>query len=835
MVGPAHVAWMLAGLIAVAQMNAPAGRFTDRTGAAHAWQVSKARELIWEGAPYEPIGTWFTPRVLAQSATDELWAQDTAELASLKAAGVGDLIIDPGRSAAAISPEVWQRVIDHLEAQGFRYGIAFGTGLDTPLTGMLVNPSAFRIPEVHDGMDVAWDAPNADFAWFVVVDARDGTQIAEQGRIPVTGGQASIATGPRVSEGSVAILYPHGALRPARHGTIPDIWSGFDRYRDRLLLTLGAVKFGPGLRFFLDPLGPPVALDGDAEHFVPDAPAFRLEWEAFLARKYPSTTALATAWSLMDRDIKDYRAASGLIPLWSRAKGVPFLLDLNEGKRYQIGGGEPKFWSDLFECRDAGITYAMTALADLLKREVADVPVVYTHTGLHRVFAGTSAPGGPDGLGAIASGQGQALRMATTEAAFSQANDSPKPLWFLVSSFGDEAPGTAPTREALIAALDRLRGLGAHGVFVRASSAAGSEQATWISEYARRAASRQSVGSGPRALPYPAAAAGLVTSGRIGSGNVWWVPSLAPGRALDYGASYAGYTIRLPEGDSVVLWSLKGPRDTRLAVADPRKVQAFEPDGTPVEIKIDQKARTARLIVGADPVIIRSGGQDIFPMEAVEDSLRELRAMIAEAQSQKLPTQDLRYRLDTAEARYRHRDMATAYLMSRQALEGIVELMQPYTWLEAEYAKVQTFTEVVADAGASAGMYLSLNTSSPPPRDGYTLQLPFRVPANDTYDVWIACTPPGPSVSPFAWIVGAGETRTSAEATVVGNTYLGDRFCWMKLGSVALSAGNHTFTLRVTDRSSAGSAYALNVDAVLITREPFTPRGTARPQAVPGR
>jgi hypothetical protein len=762
---------------------------------------------------------------------------------------VTDLIVTPRVGAGSVATAAWQRVVDSLEEHGFRYGLAFGEGIASPPSGFVVNPSAYRIPNVHEGMDVAWDVAGSDFAHYVVADARDGTQISAEGRLQVRNGQAALTTGPRVADGSVAILYPHGALRPGRAGTVPNVWDGLDPYRDRLLLGLGKVAFGPGLRFFLDPIGPPVALDGDADSFVPDSPAFRLEWEAFLSRKYPTMEALATAWALMDREIRDHRGASGLVPLWSRSKGVPFLLDPADGKRYQVGGGESRYWADLQECRDGGLTYAMGAMADLLKREVADVPVLFTHTGLSRLFTVSSAPGGWDGLAASVSGQGTTLRTASAEAAVSQISDAGRPVWFVVSEIGESVgAGLAyATREALFADLDRLRALGARGAFVRgvagatpganglAGVVADPGRVPWLGEYARRPGIGAVGPASPRTLPFPAAAAGLVNSGPIGTGRVWWVPSLAPGRAMEFGASYAGYTIRLPEGESLVLWSLKGPRDTRLSVADPRKVQAYDPEGAPVEIKADVKARTARLIVRETPIVIRTAGQEAFPIEAVEDALRELRGLVSEAQALKLPAQDFRYRLDTAEARYRHRDMATAFAMCSQALAAIVDLMQPYSWHDAEYAAAHTFTEVMSDAGASGGMYLALSATAAPPRDGYSLQLAFRVPADGSYDVWLACTPPAPTVSPFAWIVDSGQTQTSAEGVVVGSTYLADRFAWVSLGKVALKAGNHTFTLRVTDRASVGAAYSLAVDALLVTRSPFTPRGIAKPPVVPGR
>jgi hypothetical protein len=129
------------------------------------------------------------------------------------------------------------------------------------------------------------------------------------------------------SAGCVGLLYPHKSLSPTREGSLPDVWSGFDAYRDRLLGTFGRIKFGRGLRFFLDPLCHPIGLTGETEFVVPDSPQFRLEWEAYLSRRYTDIDALMTAWGLLDRDIKDFKHATSLLPLWPAGRGVPFLLD----------------------------------------------------------------------------------------------------------------------------------------------------------------------------------------------------------------------------------------------------------------------------------------------------------------------------------------------------------------------------------------------------------------------------------------------------------------------------------------------------------------------------
>jgi len=830
---------------------ASSGSFTDRNGARHDWSIASSHALVWDGRAYVPVGGRFAPRCLSDGATDEAWSHDVQDLALLKQRGILDLIIDPAAGAAAVTTAVWQRLLDHLDAEGFRYGIAFGRGVRSELTGTVVNPAAYRIADMRDGSEAGWDLPDADAAWFVIADSRDGTQVHAEGRARVREGHVAMTAGSRVSEGSVALLYPHKSLRSTPDGSLPDLWDGFDTYRDRLLQTLGGAKFGPGLRFFLDPLGDKIGLPNEADCLIPDSPGWRLEWEAFLSRKYQSPGALATAWALVERDFGDFRKAASLIPLWFRNKGVPFMLDPSQGTRLQVSGAESKFWSDFRECRDQSMVHYLSATAELLKRELADVPVVYTHTLHHSMFAVRSRGGGFDGLGISAYGSGARLVQGGADAAYSQVSDSARSLWLLTTETCDPSgaggrPGYG-SRDALFRDLDWLASAGSRGAFVRAlRSPSGTdprhaelmrapEQLDWLSAYAARvAANPGGPAGGPRVLPFPAAASGYVQSGPIGSGGVWWVPSLAPGRALDFGSSYAGYSITLPEGEAVVVWSLTGPRDTRLSVPDPRKVQASSADGTPIELKADAKGRTVRLQIGEHPVVVKAQGQEVFPFEAVEDSLKQLRALVNKAAADKLPAQDYRYMLETAEERFKRKDLAAALGMCQQALAGIVELMQPYSWCEVEHASVQTFTEVVPVSGASAGMYLSLNSTANPPRDGYSVQVGFKVPADDTYSVWLACSPPSPSVSPFAWVVDTGETRLSSEARSAGGMFLGDRLGWLELGRIPLKAGAHSFTLRVTDRAAASGEFAFAADVLLVTRNPFVPRGTARPPAIAG-
>lgn len=165
------------------QQSSASGSFTDKAGAVHRWTVNPSHMLIWDGTPYVPSGIRWKPASLANSADDAAaWTEDQADLARIKEHGVRDIIVDPGVSLAVAAPERIQRLLDHLDASGFRYGLAFGEGVRTELRGTVVNPAAYRISNLTAGDEAAWDLAGADSAYFVIADARDGTQILQEGR-----------------------------------------------------------------------------------------------------------------------------------------------------------------------------------------------------------------------------------------------------------------------------------------------------------------------------------------------------------------------------------------------------------------------------------------------------------------------------------------------------------------------------------------------------------------------------------------------------------------------------------------------------------------------------
>jgi hypothetical protein len=840
---------VIASAATLAQKPTTAGVFTDRAGRTHAWSVTSARALVWDGQPFVPVGGTFAPHYLAEGQTEANWERDAAALGILKSKGVLDVLIDPVLTAVDVPAAAWQRLIDHLDANGFRYGVLFGAGITTPLTGTVVKPSKYRQDDIRDGQGITWRDSDADLLRYYFVDAQDGTQVLHEGQARIRDGETTIPPNERFGNGTVGLFFPHKRLKAAAQGGLADIWSGYDAYRDRMLSTFSEVKFGPGLRFFLDPIGHPISLMGDdTDYIVPDSPAFRLEWEAWLTQHYFSLDDLMNAWGLQERLIKSYSQAARMIPLSSNNRGISFMLDPDTGKRMETRGGSASFWANLRDCRDGSLSFYMNATADLLKREVANVPVVYTRTHNHRIFTNQERGTGFDGLGMAAYGRGSALITGGAESVISQADASSRPMWCLVTESADTA-GPAkdtlgiPSKQALFYDFDWLRNVGAKGFYVRGFQVLpeqafpnyqilkAPEQLGWVKEYADKLGRGLSVADvRANTLLYPECAAGYVRSGPIGSGSVLWMPSLAEGKPLLWGNSYAGYTIKLPEGEQTVIWSLRGPRLTHIIVGDPRPVKITTPDGIPLQTgKPDLKRKAVEMVVPETPIVIRGNENEVFPAEAAEDAIGLLKGLVAQAETAKLPDAfSFRLKSDRAVNMYKLRDPRMAYAMAADAINGIVPSVQPYTWQEAERADSHSFSEIVPNPAASGEAYLTLNATARPGVAGYGAEYKFSVPADDSYAVWVACSPPGPQTSPFAWLVDTEQSHLSAEASVVGSAYLGNQFVWMNLGKAYLKKGAHTFTLRVTEPASNGT-WQFSLDTILITRQAFTPSGTTRP------
>ncbi len=842
---------------------ASGGVYKDSAGVVHPWQITPAHALVWDNSAYIPVGATFVPRSL-DSEVDS-FRDDVAALDSLKSAGVRDILIAPRRSLADVGPAALQKLVSYLDGADFRYGLTFGQGIGRPLIGTVIRPTVYRYYE-KEGVTATWQVSNTDAGLFALVDADSGNKLVRADYITVS---SSVITLPLEVPATVpgrvmAQFYPHKAL--LGDNTLPDLWGGFDDYRDRLLGVLGSVKFGKGLRFFQDPLCRRLGLAGETDFTVPDSPAFRLEWEGFLIQRYGGVDRIRDAWSIADGEFKSIRAMTFLTPLWEKTHGIPYFFNPQTGDKLRIiDAGRSRWWQDFLEFRDTSIQYYMNTMADLLKQESANVPVVYSWTQSHPIFLNREKIGGFDGLSVPSRGTGNALLTRSLIPGYSHVEQAERSLWCIAGDI-DPAGAASPARPASTAgvvltgaqqgaqsastslgvSLDAIRRIGYKGFFVGglpstvqtddAPPPPSTSAMNALRDYAGRVAAEPSAARyAPRILFYPQSAPGPARSGAIPGSSVLWMGSYQGGDVLDWWPSYDGYTLNNNQ-DSVLL-SLQGRRETHIWVPRPKDVQAFTPDGAPVPMKYVGK-NVIVVALDSTPTVFHTAGQRLVLQEAAQDVVAQLNGLYTMARTRKVPeTEAIRNMVDAVERKLAEKDYENAYVMAVGKVNELTAIVQPYIWIEGERpSRVNTFDEVARNPEASGEHYLNLfNQNSPPQKYdkyGYGVYYSMDVPKEGVYNIWMAGSLPGASVSPILWRIDSPPDLNVADASAHGPKYLGDRFGWMLLGAVRLTQGQHTIMVFAPERAASPSVYSFSIDALMITQGAFHPNGSFRPAPV---
>jgi len=617
-----------------------AGTFKDRDGAAHAWSIDEAHALIWEGAAYVPFGIVFEPRYLALEQTEENWVADEQEVQALKLAGIADVTVKAGDGITSVPAEAFQRIIDLLETSGLRYGIALYDPPYAPLSGYVIEPTLNRVDGVQTSGEITRGFANAKTALYALCDARTAA-VKDVGREVVVNGEVTVRVSLRDDTDHVLLFYPQKALPDAG---LFDIWSDYDRHRDRLVSYLSRIKFGKGLRFFIDPFTENLGVKGEADSLIPTSAAFRLEYAAWLTKKYGSPRDLNAAWRVLQHDVTSFDEAVRLIPLWRSGRGAPMVYDDGAAKKYPVDATGSNIWMDFLEFRAYSVRAYMDAAADALKRLAADVPVVYTASELQPIFQSSSRVGF-DGLAVPPSGSDEASA-AGAGRVFSLAEGSSRRTWIVARL--DPGGAAYEKKEDLFASINAIRDLGAKGFFVqdpRGTGVSAADLLVWLAEYSSLSASdRQFAGYRPHAVYYPEGVAHAKVK-RLSSG-AWWLPALVAGSNLYLGSGLAGYTAVNPKGGvDLYVWSQGGPRTIHAVASDTVTLVGASGDTT----EVNPKKGRVELTIGQDPVLVRGIPADRFlPVELVAEAIQEFEKAIGRAEQKRLDTGTYKHDLRTA-------------------------------------------------------------------------------------------------------------------------------------------------------------------------------------------
>ncbi|MDI6826985.1 MAG: hypothetical protein QME62_00715, partial [Armatimonadota bacterium] len=607
-----------------------AGTFTDSNGGKHQWSVDDTHTLVWDGAPYVPFGVEFTPKFLSDAQNDENLAADEAEIGALKLAGISDIIIKPAKALLSIPAPAFQKIIDLLEKNGMRYGIKLDDSPYPSLIGWVIAPTKYREDGIQAKGEVVKSIPDTKTAIYVLCNAitgdinRHGQAIVRQEEVLV-----SIEEMPAVPQ--VLLIYPQRVIKQnSPEWGLPDLWASYDKHRDHLISYLSQIKFGPGLRFFVDPFTESMGPSGDVESMIPASASFRIEYSAWLSRKYNSVQTLSSQWALTDYIVKSYAEAARLIPLWRQGRGVGEVYDPTNNRRYKVDPARSAIWQDFIEFRETSVRGYMNSVADALKRFVADVPVVFTGNALQPMFQNSDV-NGYDGLMVAKPYDNRTTSQLAAEV-LSLAENSMRNVW-IVSRVSPAAPGETvyQKKEELFAELNTLRNLGSKGFFLAQipyeAKIGSADLLFWLSEYGSLSASdKQFASYRPRVAFYPKDYAEIGVK-RFNSG-VWWIPSLAAGQKLNLGASYGGYVLAGVSGMGLYIWSTKGSGSVTLAASQPITITTLMGDKTTLK---PSKGRVA-VPLTEEPIIIEGIPPEQFmPLEVVVGALQEFEKLIEKA------------------------------------------------------------------------------------------------------------------------------------------------------------------------------------------------------------
>jgi len=141
---------------------------------------------------------------------------------------------------------------------------------------------------------------------------------------------------------------------------------------------------------------------------------------------------------------------------------------------------------------------------------------------------------------------------------------------------------------------------------------------------------------------------------------------------------------------------------------------------------------------------------------------------------------------------------------------------------EAEEGARSPGWNVSRHTGFSEGRTVDIWAADDPPKDGYRVELTLDVPKAGRYELLfsgnsLARLARPRSLSPFVWTIDGGPARKADDAPKVIEGVPGAPEGLSVLGEVDLTAGKHTFRLRLTGRRDRpDKRYALWFDALAL-------------------
>ncbi len=728
-----------------------------------------------------------------------------AQLSQLKAQGVQEVVI---RLDALPSREAWQSLLETAEASGLEWRLWLA---NLPRTdGWTIAPERYRMAGNADGV-YTLAVPDAT-RLLLAVSPREAPYLRLSSLLELSNGRAVSAIGDTAE--SVLLLYP------LRRDALPDLWDGWDAYRDALLHLLTHRAPKQGFRGWL------LQSDWDilSVSTLPTSPLAQAEWLAHLKARYPDLTELERAWDTSTK-LERHEQAARLMPLWREGRGLPYLVAPDESvKPQELDPNRSRFWDDWRAFLAERWRILLAGLREMLTRHTPNAEFTVLQTApdpaelpLPDVFADPQLPLG----------------------------------WYLPAARRDQW-----RTQLLLETLRRERTLEPLTTLIAEWSADDAERASMFQTFAREMGIERVYWRGrvpeeawrtltqtdappdaPALQPFPATLWGLTEIRRYRSG--WWVPSVQPDlQPLLWGFEIHGFQkateVRTLDAQGkmditrqleLCLWVDEGEREITLRRFDRTPLTAFDLNGQAVPLNV--RGDRVRVRVGATPVRLRG-----FQSEPIcETSAEAWTARVAELFKRGNPAgqdaQVLKFNFDNAFSLYRRNPLQGFTLLRTNWFET-ERAFQPYRWLEAESARQHDFGTVRRDPAMSGGATLWLST--PMPIEGASATYAISLHEAQTYMLWLAVR--GAPSGSIEWQVVPANDDAEAKPLAEGAAQLSaeravsryaDQCYWLPLGTATLKAGEYRLTLRWKPNAPQPPHYT-EWDAILIAPPGVQPK-----------
>lgn len=414
------------------------GTFVDKYRTPHFWYINPYGTLIWDGAPYIPVGGMVLPRWASREADTGAWLYDLETLSQMRKAGITDIYFNPCVRAIDHPTRVWQSLFDVAEEAGVCYAWDFPMHV-APLDAFHIESRDYLVEANEQGQASVF-IPSGYFGrtepgnrvLYAAFNPQRAT-LLETGYAQVTPGREGLVARATVrhpeARGSVVHFVPELRFR----GDMHDYWTGVtDRYLEEIRRMLRRLKPGPRFRGFIDPLDNEQSFR-DQQRMLPSCRAFRAQLALWLAERYGQVQQLAQAWAV-DPAPSSFTEAAQLVPVGGNFRSAPdvgWAVGIDNGAHYRVDLDRSQMWDDMLQFRDNSIRDYNNLLADVVK-SVIDAPVLMKLTELD-AFTNNQTVGGFDALGLEAYSDAPELVRGCGGGVYARSVQSARTMWMLVT------------------------------------------------------------------------------------------------------------------------------------------------------------------------------------------------------------------------------------------------------------------------------------------------------------------------------------------------------------------------------------------------------------------